>query len=188
MSKSCGSCSLCCQVLEIPELAKPAGQVCVHVVAGRGCGVYADRPAPCRTFTCGWLATAALGEVWRPDVAGFLIRDERDLGHICIDVDPARPGAWRAAPYLEQVTAWSRMVWERTGCLLIYDGERTTVVFPEEEIDIGRFGNDQRLMVGYRRVAGVQRPMVRLMEGEAVAREWLGQNTRKGRLDSEEPR
>ena len=57
--RTCGDCTLCCQVLDIPELTKPAGRLCVH--ANAGCNIYPDRPEPCRTFTCGWLATPALG-------------------------------------------------------------------------------------------------------------------------------
>lgn len=174
--KSCGPCTLCCTVLEIPELAKPAGTACAHLRGG--CGIYPDRPTPCRVFTCGWLATEALGEVWRPDVAGFLLRDERGEGYLCIDVSPDRPGAWRREPYLAQIRDWSRMVHDRAGCLLVFDGPEVTVVFPEEEIALGAVGARPTLQVGYIRKDGARRPLVRLLEGGAVAREWIGQARR----------
>jgi hypothetical protein len=170
--KSCGPCTLCCTVLDIPELAKPAGRPCVHL--GAGCGIYPDRPTPCRVFTCGWLATEALGEAWRPDIAGFLVRDERATGSLCIDVAPDRPGAWRAQPYLTQIKAWSRMVHDRSGCLLVFEGAEVTVVFPEEDIALGAVGPQPKLSVGYIRRGGTRRPLVRLLEGEAVIREWIG--------------
>lgn len=175
--KTCGTCALCCKVLEIEPLAKPAGQWCVHVRKGRGCGVYADRPEPCRTFTCGWLATPQLGDEWKPETAKFLIRDERALGHLCLDVDPGYPAAWRGAAYLPMIKRWSRMVWEQRGCVLVYAGGQTTVVFPEEDIAIGAFDSGQKLMVGYRGAAGRRVPMVRLLDGETVVREWLGEQS-----------
>lgn len=172
----CGPCTLCCTVLEIPELAKGPGTPCRHL--GAGCGIYPDRPTPCRTFTCGWLALEALGEAWRPDVAGFLIRDERADGFLCIDVDPARPEAWRAEPYLVQIKAWSRMVHDQSGCVLVYAGQETFVVFPEEEIALGAVGPSPRLQVGYIRREGARRPLVRLLDGESVLREWVGRSAR----------
>ncbi|WGM39398.1 YkgJ family cysteine cluster protein [Caulobacter sp. NIBR1757] len=170
--KSCGPCTLCCTVLDIPELSKAAGTPCRHL--GAGCGIYPDRPSSCRVFTCGWLAIEALGEAWRPDIAGFLIRDERDRGHLCIDVDPARPDAWRAEPYMSQIRAWSRMVEERTGCVLVYAGPETLVVFPEDVIALGPVGADPTLQVGYLRRDGARRPFVRLLDGDRTVREWIG--------------
>ncbi len=173
MVKTCGPCTLCCTVLDIPELAKPAGTPCRHL--GAGCGIYPDRPSPCRVFTCGWLAIGALGEAWRPDIAGFLIRDERDSGYLCVDVDPARPDAWRAEPYLRQIKVWSRMVDDRTGCVLVFAGAEAFVVFPEAEIPLGAVGSDPTLQVGYIRRGGARRPLVRLLSGESVVREWVGE-------------
>jgi len=170
--KTCGPCTLCCQVLEIPELAKPAGRLCRH--ASVGCAIYPDRPAPCRTFTCGWMATPELDEAWRPDIAGFLIRDERADGFLCIDVDPARPDAWRVEPYFAQIKIWSRMVHERTGCVLVYAGPEVTVVFPEEDLILGPLDPAPRLTVGYIRRDGARRPLVRLLQDGEVAREWIG--------------
>lgn len=173
--KACGPCTLCCTVLEIPALAKPACQTCVHVQEGRGCGIYEARPEPCRTFTCGWLAIADLDADWRPDVAGFLIRDERDQGHLCIDVDPRRPGAWKRAPYLAQIRAWSSMVRDQTGCVLVYEAGDVTVVFPEGDIALGDPGPAPRLLVGYRGKGERRRPLVRLLSAtDEVLGEWRG--------------
>lgn len=170
--RACGSCTLCCTVLEIPELAKPAGRTCVHAL--EGCAIYPDRPGPCRTFTCGWLATPRLGEDWRPDIAGFLIRDERDRGHLCIDVDPERPDAWRQAPYLAQIRAWSRMVHDLTGSLLVHVGPQVLVVFPEEEIALGPVGPDVTLQIGYIKRGPARWPLVRRLDGDRVLAEWIG--------------
>ena len=42
--KTCGPCTMCCSVLEIVEMKKPAGPVCAHCRAGGGCGIYPSRP------------------------------------------------------------------------------------------------------------------------------------------------
>lgn len=171
--KSCGPCTLCCEVLQVPALAKPAGRLCAHVCES-GCGIYERRPDVCRDFVCGWLQWDTLDETWRPSTAGFLIRPEPSAGRLCIDVDPARPGAWRAPAYYPTIKTWSLQVRDRTGCVLVYAGERCTVVFPEEDLDIGPVGQDDELVVGYLKGADYSRPLVRRMVAGAQVGEWKG--------------
>ena len=52
--RSCGSCSLCCDVIAVPELDKRMEQRCVYQKV-RGCAIYSTRPLSCRTFSCAWL-------------------------------------------------------------------------------------------------------------------------------------
>jgi Fe-S-cluster containining protein len=53
-SKSCGDCGMCCKVLHISEISKPAGQWCGVFRKGSGCGDYEARPQACRASTaCG---------------------------------------------------------------------------------------------------------------------------------------
>lgn len=52
--RECGSCSACCSVIGVPEIAKGTYEACEHL-CGVGCGIYADRPGSCRTFACQWL-------------------------------------------------------------------------------------------------------------------------------------
>ena len=73
--RACGSCSLCCKLLRIEELQKLPGDWCVHVLRGKGCGIYESRPAPCRSFLCYWMLQPKLDDAWRPDRCGFLLRD-----------------------------------------------------------------------------------------------------------------
>ena len=42
--RSCGSCSECCRLIGVEELAKPAGQWCTHCDPGHGCRIYPERP------------------------------------------------------------------------------------------------------------------------------------------------
>ena len=59
-ARACGDCTLCCKVMAIEELAKPAGQWCRHCKPGRGCLIYDSRPAECSAFDCLWLIDAAV--------------------------------------------------------------------------------------------------------------------------------
>jgi len=72
--RECGTCTACCTHLTIedPALNKPGGVTCAHCV--EGCAIYTTRPPVCRTFFCGWRQIPELGDDWRPDRSGILIR------------------------------------------------------------------------------------------------------------------
>lgn len=69
--RSCGGCSVCCEVLEIPALKKPKKTLCVNVCSGGGCSIYQDRPSDCRTFQCIW-SEGYTGDGQRPDKSGIM--------------------------------------------------------------------------------------------------------------------
>src|SRR5436190_15012694 len=98
--RACGSCTLCCKVLDIPALDKAAGKWCSHCQPGKGCGIYTARPAACRGFYCEWMISKGLGPEWRPERARFLLAKSND-GRLTAHVDPGYPAAWRASPYYQ---------------------------------------------------------------------------------------
>lgn len=64
----CGSCNVCCEVLNIddPGLKKPSGVLCSH--AGEdGCRFYSNRPQSCRAFFCAWRQLDIMSDAHRPD-------------------------------------------------------------------------------------------------------------------------
>lgn len=77
--RSCGSCTLCCKLFPIdwptdppvgkPALKKEAGVLCEHCAAGKGCGIYEDRPISCAGYQCLWLM-GFVPEAFKPDVIG----------------------------------------------------------------------------------------------------------------------
>jgi len=172
-TKSCGPCNLCCQVLDIPVLAKPSGTLCRHA-SGGGCGIYPDRPHDCRAFVCGWLAWDFLGEAWRPSTAHFLIRSEPDRGVLCIDVDPAYPSAWREPAYYPTIKSWSARIRRQRGCVLVYAGPTCTVVFPEQDMEIGLVRPEDELVVGNQKGRDYVRRLVRLRRDGVQVGEWKG--------------
>jgi hypothetical protein len=73
VTKTCGSCTVCCKLISVKELNKPAGTPCQHCNIGRGCAIYQDRPHSCRAWSCGWLVTPDMRDEYRPDRCGFVL-------------------------------------------------------------------------------------------------------------------
>jgi hypothetical protein len=108
--RNCGSCGLCCKLLPVQVLLKAAGQKCVHSKAGKGCTIYADRPWPCKTWSCRWLADPTTAGMPRPDRAHYVIDIEDDyvtmqhagtesrVSVMQVWCDPAFRNAWDTKP------------------------------------------------------------------------------------------
>jgi hypothetical protein len=62
---------MCCRVLAIPALGKPAGILCRHNT-GTGCGIYSERPEACARWDCLWRKIDALPDALRPDRLGVM--------------------------------------------------------------------------------------------------------------------
>lgn len=96
MNKSCGSCTLCCQLIGVQELGKLPFQDCVHRhgvlhASGSGCGIYAARPRSCAAWACMWLRSDPTDwpEAERPDRVGFVVDELVDLIRINGKEEPA---------------------------------------------------------------------------------------------------
>lgn len=103
--RECGGCVECCRVipLNLPELAKPTGELCAYCVDGAGCRVHASRPQTCRTWFCLW-RVVELSDDWRPDRSGIVVRpDGIEDGVITLFV--VRRTAFLASPELFGVVA-----------------------------------------------------------------------------------
>ena len=95
--RECGPCSLCCKVMAIKELAKPANVWCGHAKKGRGCDTYPTRPDSCRGFSCLWLASTIAPLALRPDKIHGVLVSTPDGHHIVLHEDPGYPGVAHAA-------------------------------------------------------------------------------------------
>lgn len=75
--RTCGGCVECCRVipLDLPELAKPTGELCAYCVPDAGCSVHAVRPQTCRVWFCLW-RVVELSDDWRPDRSGVVVRPD----------------------------------------------------------------------------------------------------------------
>lgn len=94
--KACGDCSLCCKVLEIAELDKPAGPWCAHCREPEpgGCGIYMTRPEICRSYVCLWKSDRGMSPRLRPDRVGTVLMEDADTRQYRAVCDPAKPFAW----------------------------------------------------------------------------------------------
>lgn len=88
----CSKCSLCCTMLEVPELNKPIGQKCIYNIDG--CSIYNERPDSCKKFECGWLMYN-LSPTLRPDKC-HVVFEKIFVNPIFIAlVDPEYPDSWK---------------------------------------------------------------------------------------------
>jgi Fe-S-cluster containining protein len=103
-ARECGSCNLCCDILEVTQVDKPLNELCRHWQAGKGCTIYDDRPQMCRSFNCGWLQ-GHLGDEWFPNRARMVVHFSGDA--VNVQVDPDYPDRWRQEPYFSKLCEWS---------------------------------------------------------------------------------
>lgn len=94
MPKSCGDCSLCCLLPQVPEFAKPAGVWCQHC-AKPGCRIYETRPERCRTFECMWLWNENMPEDLKPNRVKLFFQNSAADGSMQCYVHPQYPDAWK---------------------------------------------------------------------------------------------
>jgi hypothetical protein len=102
--RQCGSCTLCCKVLEITDLEKPVNTACSHIKCGGGCDAYDERPRQCRSFSCAWLQ-GHLDDDWYPETAGIVPHFGLDALNIQVDLD--HRNRWREEPYFTRLSEMS---------------------------------------------------------------------------------
>ena len=146
--RECGTCTLCCKVVGVLEIAKPSGVWCPHCVSGKRCGIYDTRYASCRTFYCEWMMQKALGPEWKPDRAKFVLVNTDASRHLTACVDPGYPSAWRRSPYYENLKQWAVEGVRRSPDLHLVDvriGSHCIVILPDRDVDIGILGPDEMI-------------------------------------------
>jgi len=146
--RACGSCTLCCKLLGIPELGKAKNEWCKYCEIGSGCRIYDERPAPCREFLCGYLSWEMTGEHWFPARSKMVIAPEYDGERLVIHVDPARPNAWREQPYYSDIKTWAALAARDLRQIVVSIGNRSIVILPEEDVDLGFVQDDERIVIG----------------------------------------
>jgi hypothetical protein len=168
--KSCGACNLCCKLAAIEELQKPAGQWCKYAKPGIGCTIHGHHPEECQSFRCGWLKNDGLDDDWKPTTCKFVIRIEDELGRIIIANDTAHPDAWKKPRYYQVIKGWARD-WG----VVSYAGNRATMVYPDQDLEVGEINPGDAVHRGYRGGPLVRAPWVRVEPvGGGPHREYLG--------------
>jgi hypothetical protein len=141
-------------MLDIAELRKPAGVACPHCVGGSGCGIYAGRPAVCGEFYCGYLVLPFVSGRWFPDDCGMMIFPNAAQNRLAVHVDPARPDAWQAEPYHGDLRRWAAAAEKMGFQVYVAIGRRIVAILPHEDVDLGIFGDSDRLVYERATVGG----------------------------------
>jgi hypothetical protein len=142
--RRCGDCTLCCKVMAIEELEKPANSWCPHCKPGRGCAIYHGRPAECGNFSCLWLVNDLLDEQLKPNKSKFVLTASED--GIEVRCDPGFPNAWRKEPYASEIRGWAISGESNDVTVVVIVGQRMILVTPDREFDLGIVGPDERIV------------------------------------------
>ena len=145
----CGTCNFCCKVMEIAELAKPAGQWCAHSPPGKGCGIYGDRPQSCRDFSCLWLLDERLPDHFRPDRTKVVLGVSEDGGNLVAHCEPASPLAWQREPILGLLKAQARKVWGSDFKVFARSPGHLWWVAPHQDFDLGDIDPEAGFSLAY---------------------------------------
>jgi hypothetical protein len=102
LRRRCGDCQLCCKLVPVANLGKPAGQRCKYQRVGKGCTVHARLATisnACLMWNCRWLVQNDTADLRRPD-----------RSHYVLDVMPdyitIRNNETGTAEYVEVVQIW----------------------------------------------------------------------------------
>jgi hypothetical protein len=140
--RQCGECQLCCKLLPVKGVQKPAGQRCRFQKFHKGCSVYhtAQMPHECGLWNCRWLINDDAGELARPDRAHYVIDimpdfvtlndnetgERRNIQVVQIWCDPDFPKAHRD-PALRR---WiERRAEQGVAAIVRFDNAKAVIVF-----------------------------------------------------------
>jgi hypothetical protein len=104
--RSCGDCSLCCKVMPVPEIEKPANEWCKHCRPGNGgCSIHEIKPAVCAGWYCAWMTQGGIGERWYPKLSRMVLSlaPEGTGTVLYVMVDPDYPLRWQEEPYYDDI-------------------------------------------------------------------------------------
>lgn len=102
--RTCGSCSLCCKIMGVPDVTG-RDVWCRHAAPGKGgCKIYHTRPEPCRAFHCVWLTDDKFKDYWFPAKCRIMIDVRIEPQRVvCFHVDPDYPDRWREEPWFSEI-------------------------------------------------------------------------------------
>jgi hypothetical protein len=140
MSRTCGSCTLCCKLMGIRALEKPRGTWCSHCSPKSGCDIYPGRPGECRDFVCAWLGDESLGDEWKPDKSRMVLVPEPLHNRLMVYVDPAMPDVWQRAPYFDVLMRLMQGGLPQNRLVFIDVGGRVGMMLPDRLEDLGVLG------------------------------------------------
>ncbi len=140
----CGDCALCCTVLRVDELTKPARVACNELRReGAGCSIYATRPSICRSYKCAWLL-GSFGDDDRPDSLGAVLDLQFRGDRLWLEIHEESPGAFERSERLREIAEEYRA----SAHVRISDGDRAAE--PDRPFRILRAGGIEQRVCGTR--------------------------------------
>ncbi len=144
--RSCGTCTLCCKVYDVPAVESVAGEWCRHARSGRGCAIHAERPEHCRAFHCLWMTEGWLGPEWKPDRAKMVLGLDPLTRNMNVQVDPGQANAWKREPYYGQLKRWAAASLQQRRHVVVFLNKSATVILPDRDVPLGLFEPGDRLV------------------------------------------
>ncbi len=144
-ARTCGECGLCCKLLAVEALGKPAHTWCDHFAAKTGCAIYERRPDACRAFRCLWLDQTALGAEWKPNRSHIVLHLAAGENQLIATVDPEHPEAWKRKEYHALLRDWAERGLADGFQVIVKVGPRIVAIMPDRDIDLGEFAEDERV-------------------------------------------
>src|SRR5215831_7608097 len=153
--RSCGTCTMCCKLFDIPEIPTTSGNWCRHCAPGKGCRIYDARPETCRNFHCGWMVSPGLGPEWKPDRAKLIVQLHAagdGTFRLTAYVDEGFPTAWRRPDIYAKLKeiATSGSPANPTGTKVVVRvkiGRRHIIILPDRDEDVGALADDEDVNV-----------------------------------------
>jgi hypothetical protein len=139
--KSCGSCTMCCKVYDVPMLSKPAGKWCTHCKPGNGCSIWETRPDFCQSFFCRYMLDANLGPEWKPDLCKFVMSYQPN-GTFAVTCDHGFRHAWKQEPYYSAIKRMALQLLNNGITLYVVDGVSKIIVTPDDDVVVGGINED----------------------------------------------
>jgi hypothetical protein len=151
--RSCGTCTLCCKVFDVPSLEKAAGQWCRHCKPGRGCGIHETRPSHCRSFHCLWMTEGWIGPEWKPERSKMVLTVDAGTRFLLVQVDPGAAAAWKREPYYGQLKRWAAASLQQRRHVVVFLNKSATVILPDRDVVLGVIGPEDRIVARERATA-----------------------------------
>lgn len=172
--RDCDGCTLCCKVMNVPQLEAPAGTWCRHCDAAKGCAIHATRPQVCRDFFCMYITNKNLGPEWKPSACKFVISHEANGNRLAIHVDTERPDAWQREPFLTTFRAWSEAGIRHGGQVVVFVARHAYVILPDSVVDLGDVAPDDLILTAMTRTPqGIKVEPFKASNDDPRAREFL---------------
>jgi len=137
MTRSCGDCTMCCKVLAVAAMNKPLLTWCPQCQIGKGCAIYATRPAECAEFACLWLLDETMPAELQPNKVKFVTYPHRD-GYLVIDCDPQAKGVHLDKKFLPIFARLAAALEPNGGFVLICYGAQVFAMTPRAVFDLGK--------------------------------------------------